>query len=157
MFWHRIVAISIAHSKAPLSSQCYPEGELRKFIFIGEMEITQSAGNLKALGSPEIFLFLFLGNRSQISFWLTGLNLTDKPGKYEGTCLPASCQWANHKLFGFPPNRYLLCMCYSVHGMEHLKCLILYVWTPCFLLDCDGFAMNTKSVVSTPHASTKKM
>lgn len=44
------------------------------------MEITQSAGNLKALDSPEVF-FLFLGNRSQISLWLIGLKLTDKPGK----------------------------------------------------------------------------
>lgn len=56
------------------------------------MEITQSAGNLKALGSPEafLFLFLFLGNRSQISLWLIGLKLTDKPvNKRQLSSLPA--------------------------------------------------------------------
>lgn len=79
-FWHRIVKIFIAHSEVPLNSQSCPEGELKKIIFTGEMEITQSAGNLKALDSPEVF-FLFLGNRSQISLWLIGLKLTDKPGK----------------------------------------------------------------------------
>lgn len=77
------------------------------------------------------------------------------------TCLSASCQEANHKLFGFPHYyshvaRYLLCICYSEHGIEHLKYLILCVLTPCFLLDYDGFTMNIKNVVFSVLARKKK-